>query len=230
MPIIANIVAVWRNRLRGGLPSCVKNSGTVVSWFKDLLARRKIVIVDETAYYAVDDAIGVRSDDIYYGQYLDATSGQINFYRSTGTFDYTDPSDGSLVEDVAIPGDGLYTIPVNGICDIVTSDGSRYPCCERAGTVLHDVLENSVHISVSSPSWAETLYGSDHLNQYGYATKTNYDDASETFQSLVNGSNVALDDSTLVPAALWGYEALLDVDGDPIYDSEGDLLKVKGNL
>jgi len=51
---------------------------------------------------------------------------------------------------------------------------SFYPTCERAGTVLHDITENSVHISADTPSWSESLYGSDYLNQYGFVTKADF--------------------------------------------------------
>ena len=179
-----------KNR-RANLPSCVNSIS--VSWHKDLNA----TVLDEGVYY-IQDSIGVRSDTVFYGQYLTDTSGQINFYRTSGTFSYTDPSDGSSVTGVSIPGDGLYTIPEDGICDIITSDGSEYPICERAGTVLHDVA-NEVHISVLNPVWGETLYGSDYLNQNGYKNETQSDAEGYDWTTSVNGSSVALNDNTLIP-------------------------------
>ena len=158
MPIIGNIISVIVNRLTGLLPSCV--SDIAVAWYKNL------IVSGDTCY----DVIGKREDTIFFGQYL--SSGTIDFGRS-GTFDYIDPSTGNSVTGVAMS--DSYAVPANGICEITTSDGSFYPCCERAGTVLHDVKEDIVHILVTTPVWAETLYGTDFLNQYGYADKTDSD-------------------------------------------------------
>jgi hypothetical protein len=385
----------------------------------------------------IEESIGTRIDTVYYGQYLDATSGQINFYRtgsSAGTFDYTDPSDGSLVEGVLIPETGLYTIPANGICDIgvyprsggtvsgllafdgvddyvgfssipdvtgskevsfklyvheavavliqpifviqssntdklyceitpsngemrvyaglngtdasVTidltslstdwlgevlnieiiksagqiisvlvngedlatfsttgsslSDGFRiggiigtptflaeqiyiwdltigsshqwlgqpngnldsawedikgsidgtvngsptttsidtgitlsytsfYPVCERAGTVLHDVTESSRHISVATPSWSETLYGSDFLNQCGFIDKEQSDYLGYDWETEVNGSPVVLDDDTLVPLGQWSYQTLLDSEDEPLLDVNEEQILIRVN-
>jgi hypothetical protein len=193
MGIVASIVSTFTRGLFGRLPACITDNDLAVAWYKSLTT-----FVAESGTNYVKDSIGERTDTVFYGQYLDATSGQINFYRTTGTFDYTDPSDGSSVTGVSIPGTGLYTIPANGICDIVVSDGSEYPVCERAGTVLHDV-ENGIHISVATPSWSETLYGSDYLNQHGYANKAASDAESYAWTTNVDGSPVALDNNTLIP-------------------------------
>jgi hypothetical protein len=112
MGIVSAIVTTFTRSISGLLPACVRD--LAVSWHKNL----NNTVNEGDTYPYVKDEVGDRTDDVYYGQYLDATSGQINFYRTSGTFDYTDPSDGSLVEGVSIPGTGLYTIPVNGICDI----------------------------------------------------------------------------------------------------------------
>lgn len=168
----------------------------------------KVDISPGTPY--VEEEIGTRIDTVYYGQYLDATSGQINLYRTTGTYDYTDPSTGNSVTSNAIPGSGLITVPANGICEIITSDGSEYPVCERAGTVLHDV-ENGIHISVATPSWSETLYGSDYLNQCGFVDKELSDQQGLPWETVVDGSDVALDDDTLVPVKKNEY--INDLDG-----------------
>ena len=122
------------------------------------------------------------------------------------------------------------SVPANGICDIITSDGSKYPCCERAGSVLHDVLENSKHISITSPVWDETLYGTDYLNQYNYVTKEDFTNESYNFETEVNGSNVVLDDDCLVPLAQWTYEDLIDSNGENIIDDNGEQLQVKVNI
>jgi len=76
---------------------------------------------------------------------------------------------------------------------------SYYPVCERAGTVLHDVNENSIHISVTMPSWSETLYGSDYLNQYGFANKAESDIEGYDWTTSVDGNPIALDNNTLIP-------------------------------
>jgi len=164
---------------------------------------------------------------VFFGQYL--SSGTINFGTGrSGTFDYTDPSDGSSVTGVAMG--TAVSVPANGICDIVTSDGSDYPCCERAGTVLHDVLENSEHILITSPVWAEALYGTDYLNQYGYTDKTHSDAAGYDWETMVNGSNITLDDDTLVPFGQWEWVYLIDSEGEYVLDSEGEQLQVKQNI
>jgi len=185
------------------------NTGSIDGALDGVLSTTSISDTDQY----VEESIGTRIDTIYYGQYLDATSGQINFYRSNdpgvNTFSYTDPSAGSLVEDVDIPVGGLYAIPANGICNIITSDGSEYPVCERAGTVLHDV-ENGIHISVTSPSWSESLYGSDYLNQCGFVNKELSDQLGLPWEAVVNGSDVALDDDTLVPVKKNDYINELD--------------------
>lgn len=204
------------------IPSCA--SGLAVSWHKNLNTTST-----EGGTLYVKDEIGTRTDTVYYGQYLDNTSGQINFYRDSGTFDYTKPSDGTLVEDIVIPASGLYTIPTNGICDIVTSDGSEYPVCERAGTVLHDTKQNAKHISVAAPSWSETLYGSDYLNQYGYVDKTANDALSYAWETDVNGVYTPLHIDTLVPLItatigdyvydeLTGDQVFDEITGEPVYE------------
>ncbi len=427
MGLRLNIVSAYVRKRLARLPACVRD--IAISWHKNLGSR-----IDEgDTYPYVKDSIGLRTDTIYYGQYLDATSGQINFYRTSGTFDYTDPSDGSLVEGVSIPATGLYTIPANGICDIgvdpvegdvlglldfdgvddyvsssalydvtgdqvlsftcyitdisvfgplfriwdnsaashwsiwvntgvlyvytrsttitnssatydltglqdtklevvitkvgteitsvtinsidisvisnsstgITNDpginigvytsggggktylGSGYiwnvninnthtyigqpngnldsawedttgtvdltvygspstidlvgigdstsytyfyPTCERAGTVLHDVTENSIHISVDTPSWSESLYGSDYLNQNGFVTKVESDSLGYDWETEVNGSDISLNDSTLIPLAQWEYVNLLDSNSELLLDSEGEQLQVKNNI
>jgi len=165
MPLRLRFIGSFFSSSISGLPGCVKD--TAIAWWKDF---NSFLDIDSSKY--VEEHIGIRNDTVYYGQYLSSSSGQINFYRSEGTFSYIDPSDGSLIEDIVIPTNGLFTIPSNGICEINTNDGSYYPICERSGNILHDVDVHSVHISVSSPSWAETLYGSDYLNQCGFLNKT----------------------------------------------------------
>lgn len=184
----------------------------------------------EVTFDYVKDSIGTDTRDVYYGQHLDPTSGQIDFKRTSGTFDYTDPTDGSLIEGVSIPSDGLYTVPTNGICEIITSDGSHYPCCERAGTVLHDVNEDSIHISIDSPVWSEGLYGTDYLNQYGFITKTDSDALGYDWETLVDSSTITLDDDCLVPLAQWEYVNIIDSEGEIITDSEGENIQVKENI
>lgn len=183
---------------------------------------------DISTFYCINDAIGTRNDTVFFGQYL--SSGTIDFKRTTGTFDYTDPSDGSLVEGVSIPVDGLYTIPANGICDVVTSDGSEYPFCERAGTVLHDVKENSAHISVTTPVWAEALHGSDYLNQQGYVDKADFTAEGYDFETEVDGTTITLNDDCLVPLAQWTYVDLQDVNGENLLDENDEQLQVKQNI
>lgn len=107
---------------------------------------------------------------------------------------------------------------------------SFYPVCERAGTVLHDVMENSTHISVATPIWAEGLYGSDYLNQKGYVNKTDSDALSYAWETDVDGTPITLNDNTLIPLAQWGYVDLIDSEGELIIDSEGEQLQVKQNL
>lgn len=178
----------------------------------------------------IKDEIGIDTRQVYYGQYLTSSSGQINLYRSSGTYDYIDPSDGSSVTGNTIPASGLITVPVGGICEITTSDGSRYPICERVGDVLHDVLENSKHISVDTAVWDETLYGSDYLNQYGYVTKSDSDAEGYDWETTVNGLAVALNDNTLVPLGLWEYVDLLDINGDFVLDVDDLQIQVKKNI
>lgn len=224
MGLRLNIVSAYVRKRLARLPACVRD--IAISWHKNLGSR-----IDEgDTYPYVKDSIGLRTDTIYYGQYLNATSGQINFYRTSGTFDYTDPSDGSSITGVSIPGTGLYTIPANGICDIITSDGSEYPVCERAGTVLHDVKETGVHISVATPSWSESLYGSDYLNQQGFVTKAESDALGYDWETVVNTTPISLNDNTLIPLGQWDYQPLLDLEGDPVTDSEGDPIYTKENL
>ncbi len=432
--LLGNAIGIpfyWRF---GGLQLPLCSRDLAVSWHRNLNSR-----IDEgDTYPYVKDSIGIRTDTVYYGQYLDATSGQINFLRTSGTFDYIDPSDGSFVEGISIPGTGLYTIPANGICDIgvgpiqdsvvglldfdgnddyvllntvpdITGDkliefnlylksistpgstqtlinfssdtldhlsvfmasgqdylyiscttavvttnfrvglssltaneilnikvnkstgvinsvlindvsypinnatastivGSRiigavniaseyfdngylwdiniyddpsgtntltnnfpgqpagdtdaawddtvgsltatvngspslatiyfgditydsfYPICEKAGIVLHDVNENSIHISVDSPSWSESLYGSDYLNQQGFVIKAESDTLGYDWETLVNITPITLNDNTLVPLGQWDYQPLLDSLGDPILDSEDDPIYTKENL
>lgn len=181
------------------------------------------------SFVFIEESIGTRIDRVYFGQYLDSSSGQINLYRSGGTYDYIDPSTGNSVTGNAIPGDGLITIPVNGICEITTSDGSRYPICERAGDVLHDILENSIHISVSTPSWSETLYGSDYLNQCGFLDKATSDALGLPWTTVVNEVTETLDDNCLVPLSQWAYQALLDSLGEIITDSEEEIIYARTN-
>lgn len=190
--LISRIITTFTRRRLGRLPSCV--SSLAVAWYKDF---NKPTTKSGTVY--INDAIGRRDDVVFYGQYLTNASGQINLYRSSGTYDYIDPNDGSSSTGNAIPGDGLITVPANGMCEITTSDGSRYPVAERAGTVLHDVSGNGTHVSVATPTWAETLYGSDYLNQSGYADKTDSDAASHDWETTVNGAPVALNNSCLIP-------------------------------
>lgn len=190
MPIITNIVSILSSRLSGeyNIPICAQDISIayypVMSFIED----------DE-----VQDQIGLRVDTIYYGQYLSV--GTINFYRTSGTFDYTDPSTGNQVTGVAMPGTGLWAVPANGVADIELSDGSYYPICERAGTVLHDVSDNAIHISVATPTWAETLYGSDYLNQCGYINKALSDHEGYNWETYVDGSPIVLDNACLVPLA-----------------------------
>lgn len=141
------------------------------------------------------ESIGEDTRDVYYGQYL--SSGTINFGTGrTGTFDYTDPSTGNPVTGVAMG--TAVSVPVNGICDIITSDGSEYPCVEGVGTVLHDI-EQADHIGVTSPVWDKDLNGSDHLNQHGFLTKADNDAEGEDWETLVEGSPVTLDNNCLIP-------------------------------
>jgi hypothetical protein len=222
MSLVGNISSVFNNGLKGlsKLPACVRD--IAVAWYKNLDN-----IVDSSY---VKDEIGSVTRTIYYGQYLTSASGQINLYRTSGTYDYIDPSTGNSVTGNSIPGTGLISVPANGICEITTSDGSRYPVCERAGTVLHDVLENSTHISVATPTWDETLYGSDYLNQVGYVTKTQSDDDGYDWETEVNGSDVTLDNNTLVPFGLWEYVNLQDVNGNNLLDISGNQLQVRNNI
>jgi hypothetical protein len=195
MPIIANIIATYVNRFRSVLPACVRD--IAVAWYKDLTNATITGIdpSDSLEYYAVDDAIGDRKDVVFFGQYL--SSGTINFGTGrTGTFDYTDPSTGNLVTGVAMG--TAVAVPANGICDIVTSDGSEYPCCERAGDVVFDV-ENGFHIRITTPVWAEALYGTDFLNQNGYADKASSDELLFAWTAEVLGSTVVLNDDCLIP-------------------------------
>lgn len=207
-------------------PSWEDSVGTIDGTLSGTPTTDSITIAGTSTY--VEDAIGEDTRNIYYGQYL--ISGTIDFNRTSGTFDYTDPSDGSLVEDAAIPSDGLYAIPVNGICEVVTSDGSRYPVCERAGNVLHDVFENSTHISVTTPVWGETLYGSDYLNQQGYITKADSDALSYLWETEVDGTPITLNDDCLVPLSQWTYVQLYDVNDEPIYDENDESILVKENI
>lgn len=165
-----------------GIPSCAVEF--LVSWFKNLNV-------------SLEDSVGDRSNTIYYGQYL-AQNSIINFYRTSGTFDYINPQTGASVSGVSIPIDGLYTVPADGVCEIITSDGSYYPVCERSGNILHDVV-NGVHLSVSSTVWAEFLYGSDYLNQEGYIDKTTSDNKGYSWTSIVNGISTPLDNNCLIP-------------------------------
>lgn len=183
----ANQNSAWEDQI-GAIDGTVNGTPTTVT------------IVDSISRN-IEEFVGTRERSIYYGQNLASTSGQINIYRTTGTYDWTDPTTGVETTGVSIPGTGLITVPANGICEIKTSDGSRYPVCERAGTVLHDVNENAIHISVSSPVWEENLYGSDYLNQIGFVTESDYNNESYTWESVVDGSPIALDSDTLVPAA-----------------------------
>jgi hypothetical protein len=145
MTLLKRIISVFTRRVRGaGLPSCVTSNDLQVSWNKELT----------TTASTVPDAVGIRTDTIYYGQYISA--GTINLYRTSGTYEYIDPSDGSSVTGVSVPVDGLVTVPANGICNIEISDGSKYPCVERAGNVIHDIV-NDVHISASGVSGAVTV-------------------------------------------------------------------------
>lgn len=418
---LANIIGIGFNA--GGvtqLPLCARD--LAVSWHKNL---NQTVDLGGTYPY-VKDAIGGDVRDVYYGQHLTNASGQINFYRSSGTFDYKDPSTGTLVEEVSIPADGLYTVPTNGICDVgiypregivegvldfdgvddyvelsttpdvtgnktisfnayitssnisncfminfvssltdgfvvslnsnllrfspsndpadcwtirtdslvntflnivvtkgvgeitsITINGvsytdygtggyglgtggnyigafaggftlsdayvwninvnndhlfigfpngntnsawddtigsitatvngtpsvttlidqatgityaSFYPVCERAGTVLHDVMQDSKHISVFTPTWAESLHGSDYLNQYGYVTKTESDTLGYAWETNVFGSPTTLNNNVLVPLAKWNYEDLQDNTGENILDSSGEQIQVKVNI
>ena len=147
----------------------------------------------------VEDSIGTRWSPVYYGQYLDSGSGQINLYRSSGTYDYTNPQDGTKITGNAIPGNGLISVPVSGMCEIETSDGSYYPLCERFGDVLHDISENEIHISVLTPSWSEELYGSDHLNQCGFIDKEMSDFMGYLWRTEVDSIFIDLDDDALIP-------------------------------
>jgi len=121
------------------------------------------------------------------------------------------------------------TIDLVGIGDS-TSYTYFYPTCERAGTVLHDVTENSVHISVDTPSWSESLYGSDYLNQQGFVTKAESDTLGYDWETIVNTNPVILNDNTLVPLGQWEYVDLQDSEGENILDSEGEQLQVKNNI
>lgn len=213
------------------LPYCLQDN--VVSWWLDFNN------IQDNSY--IEELIGTRTDTIYYGQYLDSTSGQIDFKRSSGTFDYTDPSDGSRIEDVPIPVNGLVTVPINGICDIGINragiwDGidfsiydAFYPVCETAGTVLHDIKADSLHITVDTPVWAESLYGSDYLNQYGFITKAESDALGYTWETDVQGTSIVLDNNTLIPFGHWVYELLYDVNGDIVYDVNNDPVYIKIN-
>jgi hypothetical protein len=170
------------------IPICAQD--LAVAFYKDL---------NSIQNNEVNEEIGIRFDTVYYGQYL--SSGTINFYRTTGTFDYIDPSDGSQITGVSMPGTGLWAVPVNGVAEIEIDDGSYYPVCERAGDVLHDVSGNAIHISVSTPVWDETLYGSDYLNQCGYINKALSDFMAYNWETYVDGSPVTLDNNCLVPLA-----------------------------
>ena len=209
----ANYFTIWNVRIYDGT---ITNS-----WLGNPDGNTDAAWVDDTGSYdgTVFGTPGVTETPYY-----------INFYRTSGTFDYTDPSDGSLVEDVSIPATGLYTIPANGICEIVTSDGSEYPICERAGNVLHDISENSIHISVNNPSWSETLYGSDYLNQEGFVDKVDFDTAGYTWETEVDGTPIALNDNTLIPLGQWTFDFLTDSQGSPLIDSEGSPLYLKTSL
>lgn len=107
---------------------------------------------------------------------------------------------------------------------------SYYPCVERAGTVLHDIMENAVHISVSTPTWNETLYGSDYLNQKGYVTKTDSDALGYDWETIVNGSDATLNDNTLIPLAQWNYVDLQDKNGVNLLDENDEQLQVRVNI
>lgn len=207
-------------RFLSSLPSCIKD--VTIAWWKNF---NSIINVDGTDY--VEESIGTRIDTVYYGQYLTVSSGQINFYRTTGTFSYIDPSDGSTVSDVSMPVDGLFTIPANGICEITVSDGSWYPICERAGSVLHDVDANEIHISVSTPDWDETLYGSDYLNQYGYLDKETSDALGYSWETNVNGTPITLDENCLIPISQWNYGYLYDVNEQQIFDVNDEPIELK---
>lgn len=134
---------------------------------------------------------------------------------------------------------GTITATVNGspsTVEVIISDDGEiaytnfYPICESAGTVLHDTMENSKHISVSTPVWGTDINGSDYLNQYGYVNKSDSDDKGYDWESNVNNIDVSLDANALVPLAKWDYVDLLDSDGEYILDSEGEQLQVKQNL
>jgi hypothetical protein len=132
---------------------------------------------------------------------------------------------------------GSITATLSGVSSTrnINSNGditytSFYPTCERAGTVLHDVTENSIHISVDTPSWSESLYGSDYLNQKGFVTKSESDALGYDWETLVNITPITLNDNTLVPLGQWDYQPLLDSLGDPITDSLGDPIYTKENL
>lgn len=179
MPIVSNIISTLTSRFAGfGLPVCVLDD--VVAYYPDPTL--------------LTDQIGLRDDPVYYAKQL--SSGTINFYRTSGTFSYVDAT-GATISGVPIPGTGLYVIP-GPLSTIITDDGSEYPICEGAGDVLHDI-EKGIHISVSVPVWTEGLYGNDHLNQVGYATKADYTAIGELWQSGVDGSWVVLDDNAFVP-------------------------------
>lgn len=210
--IIANILGTFSGGL--GLPYCARS--IAVAWFKSFsnLVSGKVM-----------DNIGYETRDVKSGSYI--SSGIINFHRTTGTFDYVDPSDGSTIEDVSIPSDGLYTIETNGISQITTSDDSYYPVCETAGTVIHDTTQESVHIEVDTPVWAESIYGSDYLNQYGYITKTDATNQGYDYVTTVDSVEITLDDDCLVPLVDWDYVPLFDSNGVQLYDSDGEILYAK---
>lgn len=107
---------------------------------------------------------------------------------------------------------------------------SFYPCIEGIGTVIHDVMEESIHISINTPVWDETLYGSDYLNQKGYVDKEDFTDAGYDFETIVDGVTETLNNDCRVPLALWEYVDLIDSEGNNLLTSEGDQIQVKQNI
>jgi hypothetical protein len=107
---------------------------------------------------------------------------------------------------------------------------SYYPICERAGTVLHDVMVSSIHASITIPVWDETLYGSDYLNQIGYIDKVDSDSEGYDWETIVNENPITLDNDTLVPLAQWEWVDLQDINGENLLDETGEQLQVKQNI
>jgi hypothetical protein len=184
----------------------------------DISISKSLGVIDTILINGVDNSIAATSFTPYNGTVayigaatagnyiLDAFIWDINI-NNTNT--YSGQPDGNL-DSAWVDTTGVIDGTVQGsptTTDLINIIGSNddigytsfHPCCERAGTVLHDINENSIHISVTTPVWDETLYGTDYLNQYGYVDKADNDTEGYTWETSVNGSPVTLDDNTLIP-------------------------------